>query len=149
MIRIYTRTDLKDNYMNVVLDVETKFNSLEAPFNEKIYNQIMRKIDNIQYRKGNFIKNSFGETSMIKLSTGCKAAMLCAYFANTPKIISVNECGENSLQVIFAMGNKADINIFSNIVIRVCNPNIKCIIGGEEVVGGYNLYNKMLEKVGT
>lgn len=146
MLNIYT-SKLKPK--KLVKDIEQMFNTLRISgekFNEKIYTDIMKSIDNVQYRDDDIIETAFGKTLIDNLSTGCKAAILSVFYNKTDTIVSIDECGTNAIMVLFRLASKIDLSVYTENVLKLDDKNIQCTIDGKTISDGYNIY-KTLERI--
>lgn len=146
MLNIYT-SKLKPK--KLVKDTEQMFNTLRISgekFKEKIYTDIMKSIDNVQYRDDDIIETAFGKTLIDNLSTGCKAVILSVFFHKTDTIVSIDECGTNAIIVLFRLASKIDLSVYTENVLKIDDKNIQCTIDGKTISDGYNIY-KALERI--
>lgn len=146
MLTIATKRELKS--VNKIKDVESRFRmllNLGEKFELDIYTLIMKSIDLVNERKGNIIRNRFGETTLENLSTGCKAVILAVFYNKENIYVSIEECGENALDVLFKISERLDLRVYTRYVISVFKPDIKCRIGDNVCTGGYEIYRKLGE----
>lgn len=146
MLTIATKREL--NSINKIADVESRFRVLlktGEKFESDIYTSIIKVIDLVEEREGNIIRNQFGETTLEKLSTGCKAVMLAVYYNKKNVYVSIEECGENALKVLFKLSEKLDICVYTRYEISVFELDIKCRINSTIYTGGYDIYKRLGE----
>lgn len=148
MVTIVTSLRSNASYID---DVESYFNASiildENPFDSNLDRKIMKIIDGVTYKDGVVIKTKFGKTHIDKLSTGCKALLLINKYRNTEKVVNITECGDNVIKLIFELGEKCNIKIYTKRVIRMPNINKKCLFNDIEVNIGLDLYRKMVDKL--
>ena len=145
MLTIITNsnTDFKRIY-----DVESHFKALMnigEKFNDDIYTKIMQHIDNINQRDGGYIVTRFGGTDISNLSSGCKAVILAVRYRNSDKAVSVDECGDNALKVLFKISEKMDLTVYVSNYITVYDNTVSCIIDGKMYTGGHTIYRRLQE----
>lgn len=148
MIYIYT----EPNNMKFINDVESHFKGLSRLnlFTDEIYTEIMKKIDKISYRKGNFIQTPFGETHIDNISTGCKAVCLAYYYHNQKNIlINISECGNNALDVLFNLNNSLNYYLYINRGFNLEKLSYFCYINNIFVNGSFNIYMRLVSLSGN
>ena len=121
MLNIYTLNNNMSKF-KLIPDVELGFLDVKLSgelFSDNVYNYIMKSIDGISNRKGDYIETVFGSTSMDKLSTGCKAVLLAYYYRNNKDIlVNIVECGDNAIEILFKLSKKYDIYVYTHIFYR-------------------------------
>lgn len=135
----------------VVKDVESHFRVLlksGETFSDNIYTEIMKAIDHVNYRNNNIITTPFGDTTLESLSSGCKALLIIVHNSlnNIDNPVSIEECGENALELLFKISDKIDTIAYVCTTITVFKNNIQCKINDKLVKGGLNIYN-ILSKI--
>lgn len=142
MLTIYTKKDS----CKKIIDVESRFRMLirdGETFSNDAYTKIMKKIDNISERRGNIITSRFGETLIESLSSGCKAVLLAVYYHDSDIAVSVDECGENALKVLFKIAEKINLQVYVSNYIKVNESDIECIVSDKLCKGGYAIYQRL------
>ena len=114
-------------------------------FSDDIYTKIMQHIDNIAQRDEDVIVTRFGKTTISNLSSGCKAVILSVYYRVSDTAVSIDECGDNALKVIFKIAEKLDLAVYVSNYITVYDNNASCIIDGKKYTGGHNIYRRLKE----
>lgn len=139
----------KNNRKNCIINVEQAFNQLVElgeKFDKPIYNKVMHQIDGVISRDDQLIHTKYGDTHISKLSTGCKAVMMCIKFANTNKIVNISECGQNALNLLadIQMHNKSiEMNVFAYRGMDIINDKIVCRYNGRIIRSGSELYREV------
>lgn len=126
MLNIYIRKqDIpKQRFID---SVDIFFNSIMYSLsldNTDVY--YIRVIDSAEYMGNGHIKTVFGITSIENLSTGCKALILIHHYND--KIININECGENVLDIIYNKIQEGSIFVDFVLYPYNYNPNNKVIL---------------------
>lgn len=145
MLTIYTK---KDTDIKKILDVEARFSILiksGKTFDDPIYYTIMKHIDNVKTKSETIIETLLGKTTISNLSTGCKSVLLLVDSNKSDYAVSIDECGENALQMAFKIAEKMDLKAYSSNSIKISDNNIQCMIDNKIIRGGYNIYNKLEE----
>jgi len=79
----------------------------------------MQAIDGVIIRKGDIIETKFCKTLLNDLSTGCKSIILAVFYEASKYVVSIDECGENALKILFKIGEKIDIRVFTSSYIKI------------------------------
>lgn len=142
MLYIYTRTFL-DGF-TLINDVEAGFKQLKyygELFDDEISRKIMKLIDGVSFKDGDYIKTPFGTTNLDNLSTGCKAVLLAYYYRNEKNtLVNVIECGDNAILVLFQLAKKLDLRVFTYSYIKILDNKAECFINNIKTVSGLNIY---------
>lgn len=146
MLNIFTQIQDTSKF---IFDVETHFRRLiyNNKFDDKNCRYVLEKIDGVTFKKGTFIVTPFGETHLENISTGCKAILLCIFYKNTNKIVNVTECGENATDLLFDLGDKTEVNVYTKIPFAPANDNIKCRVNNKVLYGGQNIYRELVNNI--
>lgn len=106
MIEIYRdKTMIKQN--ELIEKIDLTFNSIVYNLDIKEFDKTaLKSIDEAVYDGNGFVVTPFGRTMVQNISTGCKTLILINHSIELGnKIISINECGKNVLDIIFALEN--------------------------------------------
>ena len=102
MSTIYRWKFVPEN-MKVINENDVFFNRYTSELLDGRASDIIKIIDNSEMQSKYVINSRFDGTllNVDKLSTGCKTVLNIMY--NPDKIIDIRECGENALDVIYAL----------------------------------------------
>ena len=102
MIKIYKKKAIPESLELIQIN-DQYFNKYTAEMLDKRAADIIWKIDRSRMIDKFFIESRFDGTkiNIDKLSTGCKTALNIVY--NPNKIFDISECGENALEMIYAL----------------------------------------------
>lgn len=102
MITIYKKGSIPKG-MELIEMNDIFFNKLTAELLDNRAAEIIFKIDQSLMDNRFVIRSKFDQTALNidKLSTGCKTALNILY--NPDKIFDIRECGDNALNVIYAL----------------------------------------------
>ena len=102
MIKIYKKKAIPESLELVKIN-DQYFNKYTAELLDERAADTIWKIDRSKMIDKYFIESRFDGTKLNidKLSTGCKTALNIMY--NPDKIFDISECGENALEVIYAL----------------------------------------------
>lgn len=135
----------------IIEDVESRFKLLYSQneiFDAELYLNIMKKIDRVIQKKGKIIETPFNYTTIENLSTGCKALLLILYYKDSENIlVSIEECGNNAIEVLFSLCNYMDLNVYVSSYFSIYDENVVCKIDNDYVKGGFSIYERLLKEV--
>ena len=102
MITVYKKK-LSSRTMELVVMNDIYFNQYTVSLLDDRAKEIIRQIDHSDMLSPFSISSRFDGMALIidKLSTGCKTALNVLY--NPDKVFDVRECGDNALDVIYAL----------------------------------------------
>jgi hypothetical protein len=135
---IYIYTEKKEN-ADWILKNDLYFNlyTSNLPFTESDI-EVIASIDAARVTKDNHIETKYGLGTIRNLSSGCKTYLNIV--KNPDKVVSVEECGRNVLEMIFTMD---EIHIYMNRPERFSmNDEIKMCFNNTEVVKGKSGYEQ-------
>lgn len=145
MLYVYSKNML--NGFVLINDVEAGFTQLK--YNNELFEDdvslfIMKYIDSVSFKKGDYIETPFGSTSMDNLSSGCKALLLAYYYRNKKDVlVNILECGENAIELLFELAKTMDISVYTTHTLTIYDDNAECIIDGKKVISGIEIYGKL------
>lgn len=114
-------------------------------FDDKVYREVMQKIDGVTVKKGEYIETKLGPTHIQKLSTGCKTVLIAISTASTNKIIQAMECGSNAINLLADISSRDNIDtkVYTKTCIAIPQKQFKCTFDGIKYTDGQELYFKM------
>ena len=136
MLKIYTDNNLSQK--NYLLDIEAEFN-VNEPIIENLYTdktsiRILEEMEGMTSRKGKYIDAKFGTVSIMEISTGCKALLLCNT-KNDDSIINVDEVGNNAIKILAQISREKDIEVVTHRVLKYFPEDFMCFVNNEQCVG--------------
>lgn len=136
MLKIFTDSSMSNK--EYLFDIEAEFNA-EEPMIESLYTDnisisILEKMEGMKSRTGKYIDAKFGTVSIMDISTGCKALLLCNT-RNEEYIINVDEMGNNAIKMLAELSNTKDIEIVTHRVLKYFPDNFGCYVKDEYCVG--------------
>ena len=135
MIDIYTE---KENSKDWIIQNDLFFNlyasNEEMPENEVA---LIRQVDDAKLTADKHIETKYGLGTIRNLSSGCKT--LLNIIKHPEKVVCVEECGPNVLEIIFSMDN---IKIYmSRPTLVEISENVQLRFNDTEIVTGNSGYN--------
>lgn len=117
-------------------------------FDDKLCREVMKNIDGVTVKNGQFIKTKFGDTHISKLQTGCKTVLIALELAKdnkNNKIIQIVECGSNAINLLARIQIEYSIEtkVYTDQYIQIPDKQFKCRLDGVEYSNGQKLYFKM------
>lgn len=136
MLKIYTDNNLSQK--NYLLDIEAEFN-VNEPIIENLYTdktsiRILEEMEGMTSRKGKYIDAKFGTVSIMEISTGCKALLLCNT-KNDNSIINVDEVGNNAIKILAQISQEKDIEVVTHRVLKYFPEDFMCFVNNEQCIG--------------
>lgn len=119
LITLYTYRQKRDN---IIEDIDAEFNWM---YSKGVLNinaddaAIMKAVDKAMYIGNGRINTPYDRGVLIKnLSTGCKTCILANHISD--KIISIEQCEDNTMNILFSLDNRKYYSRFFNI-----DPNMR------------------------
>lgn len=140
MIYLYTK---KENSEDWILQNDWYFNVYTGnyPLNQE-EKKIIEKIDGAKVSEDMHIQTKYGIGTIRNLSSGCKTYLNVV--KNPGKIVSVEECGPNVLDLLFCLD---DIRIYMNRPERFhIGENVQICINDSDIVKGRSGYENWWSK---
>ena len=136
MITVYKKKPSK-NGMELVTLNDIYFNKYTVEMLDDKAAEIIEKIDSSKMLSKYTISSRFNGTvlNIDKLSTGCKTALNIMY--NPDKIFDICECGDNALDVIYALPQGNVYCSYPFISFEMDKVNV-CDKNGTKVIGSYD-----------
>lgn len=135
MIDIYTK---KENSKDWIIQNDLFFNLYTS--NEEMSDNevaLIRQVDDAKLTADKRIETKYGLGTIRNLSSGCKT--LLNIIKHPEKVVCVEECGPNVLQIIFSMDN---IKIYmSRPTLVEISEDVKLRFNDTEIVTGNSGYN--------
>ena len=136
MLKIFT--DSRMSNKEYLIDIEAEFNAdepmIEELYSDKISSYILQKMEGMTSRKGKYIDAKFGTVSIMDISTGCKALLLCCT-RNEEFIINVDEMGNNAIKILAELSKNKDIEVVTHRVLKYFSNDFACYVNNEYCVG--------------
>lgn len=132
MLKIFTDDTLSSK--EYLTDVEAEFD-IDEPIIENMYNdclsvRILEKMEGMTSRNGRYIDAKFGTVSIMDISTGCKALLLCTT-RNDDYIINIDEMGNNAVKLLAEISTAKDIEVVTHRVLKYFPKDFKCYVDNE------------------
>ena len=123
MLKIYTDSSMSSK--EYLLDVEAEFD-IDEPIIDSMYmddlsTSILKKMEGMISRNGKYIEAKFGTVSIMDISTGCKALLLCSTRNNDWEMVGSDM---STLQ--------KDIEVVTHRVLKYFPDNFQCYINNEK-----------------
>lgn len=132
MLKIFTDNTLSSK--EYLIDVEAEFD-IDEPIIENMYNDslsisIIEKMEGMTSRNGKYIDAKFGTVSIMDISTGCKALLLCAT-QNDNYIINIDEMGNNAVKMLAEISKEKDIDVVTHRVLKYFPNKFECYVNNQ------------------
>lgn len=136
MLKIFTDSTMSSK--EYLVDIEAEFD-IDEPIIEDMYKdslsvRILEEMEGMTSRKGKYIDAKFGTVSIMDISTGCKALLLCIT-RNDSCIINIDEVGNNAVELLAELSEKKDIEVVTHRVLKYFPDNFVCYINNEQCNG--------------
>lgn len=136
MLKIFTDSTMSSK--EYLADVEAEFN-LDEPIIDDMYTnslsvKILEEMEGMTSRKGKYIDAKFGTVSIMDISTGCKALLLCST-RNSDCIINIDEMGNNAVRILAEISKEKDIEVVTHRVLKYFPDNFVCYVNNEQCSG--------------
>lgn len=144
MLKIWTDESLSP--LPVIIDAEAFFlgKRRSLSLDDDLSLRVMKEIDGVSFKKGDYIETRYGGTDISKLSTGCKVALLCLNFKDS-NCISFIEAGENVFWSLYKISEEynLDFNIHLNRVIGMSLGEPKTLKINNKLYENIDLYEAL------
>lgn len=132
MLKIFTDATLSSK--EYLIDVEAEFD-IDEPIIENMYKDslsvsILEKMEGMTSRNGKYIDAKFGTVSIMDISTGCKALLLCAT-RNDDYLINIDEMGNNAVKLLAEISKIKDIEVVTHRVLKYFPKDFECYVNNE------------------
>ena len=136
MLKIFTDSTMSSK--EYLADVEAEFN-LDEPIIDDMYTdslsvKILEEMEGMTSRNGKYIDAKFGTVSIMDISTGCKALLLCST-RNSDCIINIDEMGNNAVRILAEISKEKDIEVVTHRVLKYFPDNFVCYVNNEQCSG--------------
>lgn len=136
MLKIFTDSTMSSK--EYLADVEAEFN-LDEPIIDGMYTdslsvKILEEMEGMTSRNGKYIDAKFGTVSIMDISTGCKALLLCST-RNDTCIINIDEMGNNAVRILAEISKEKDIEVVTHRVLKYFADNFVCYVNNEQCSG--------------
>lgn len=136
MLKIYTDHTLSTRHY--IYDIESEFNldepSIDTMYTDSLSVKVLQQLEGMTARNGYYIDSKFGTTSIMNISTGCKALLLCIK-CHKDCIINTDEMGTNAIQLLGELAKTLDIEVVTHHSISCLPVDYECYINDEYCTG--------------
>lgn len=132
MLKIYTDSSMSNK--EYLEDIEAEFNIdelvIDNMYKDELSVYILKMIEGVTSRTGKYLDAKYGTVSIMDISTGCKALLLCVT-RNKDCIINIDEMGNNAVKFLAELSKNIDIDIVTHRVLKYFPDEFRCYINDE------------------
>lgn len=136
MLKIFTDSTMssKEYLKNVEAEFDADGTLIKDMYKDSLSVKILEKMEGMTTRNGIYINAKFGTVSIMDISTGCKALLLCST-RNDTCIINIDEMGNNAVRILAEISKEKDIEVVTHRVLKYFPDNFVCYVNNEQCSG--------------